>query len=60
MPFSSMVRIRVASVYRAGGWVKCWPGSKPSRVTTSPGCSSGRAGSLSSLSSSRLSSYTAV
>ena len=38
MPFSSMARMRVASVYRAGGWVKCWAGSKPVSVTTSPCC----------------------
>ena len=60
MPFSSMVRIKVASVYRAGGWVKCCAGAKLSSVTLSPSVSSGRGDSFSSLSSSRLSSYTAV
>ena len=60
MPFSSMARMREASVNRAGGWVKCWAGSKPVSVTTSPCASGGRAGAFSSFSSSRLSSYTAV
>ena len=60
MPFSSMVRMRVASVYRAGGWVKCWDGAKLSSVTVSPSVSSGSGDSFSSFSSSRLSSYTAV
>ena len=56
MPFSSIVRMSVASVKRAGGWVKCCAGTKLSSSTTSPSCSSGSAGSFSSFSSSRLSS----
>lgn len=46
MPFSSIVRMSVASVKRAGGWVKCCAGTKLSSSTTSPSCSSGSAGLL--------------
>ena len=43
MPFSSMARIRVASVYRAGGWVKCWSGLEALQASP-PRPPSGRAG----------------
>ena len=62
MPFSSMALMREASVYRAGGWVKCWlPGQSSvsvSRLALLPG-RAGRDGLL-LLSSSLPSSYTAV
>ena len=60
MPFSSMARISVASVKRAGGWVNCWSGSIFSRYSCWPWLRLGRGLSISLLSSSRASSYTAV
>ena len=62
MPFSSMARMREASVYRGGGWVKCWSGAKPRFSSCWPSVRGGRLESLSSFSrsSSLPSSYTAV
>ena len=60
MPFSSRARIRLASEYRAGGWVKCWSFFRPRRSRGSPSFKSGRGDWRSSSSSSFPSSYTAV
>ena len=59
-PFSSKVRINVASLKRAGGWVKCCFGSISTDLTTSPSTNSGKIFSLSSLPSSRPSTYTCI
>ena len=60
MPCSSRARIRLASEYRAGGWVKCWAFSRAFPVRGSPSFRSGRGEVRSSSSSSFPSSYTAV
>ena len=60
MPFSSMARIRVASVYRAGGWVNCCSGDIFSSFTVCPSVILGRGLRALSPSSSRASSYMAV
>ena len=60
MPCSSRARMRVASEYRAGGWVKCWSFENPWRASASPSRRAGSGDSFSSFSSSFPSSYTAV
>ena len=60
MPFSSSALIRVASVYRAGGWVKCCPGLSSFSASASPSFRSGRGDWTFSSSSSLPSTYTAV
>ena len=60
IPFSSRALMRVASVYRVGGWVKCWSCFSPFRSSGSPSRRSGRGDWGASSSSSRPSSYTAV
>ena len=60
MPFSSRARMRLASEYRAGGWVKCWSAFTPRPSNGSPSFRSGSGEVSSSSSSSFPSSYTAV
>ncbi len=60
MPFSSMARMREASVYRGGGWVKCWSCRVASFLRPCPSVRGGSFSSFSSFSSSLPSSYTAV
>ena len=60
MPFSSMALMSVASVNLAGGWVNCWSGSSFWSFSSWPWLRLGRGLSISLLSSSLASSYTAV